>query len=126
MTVDALTWFEIPAVDFDRAVRFYEGLLQTSLRREMFGGSMPNAIFPHDSGVGGAVAQVPYAKAGGDGVVIYLNARTMAVLDEALKRIEGLGGKITMPKTSFGDIGHIALIVDTEGNRVGLHVPPAA
>ncbi len=120
--MNALNWFEIPATNFDRAVQFYEQLLQISMRREMFGGTMPNAIFEHEDGkVGGAVAQVPYGKAGGDGPIVYLNARAQQTLDEALQRVEGLGGKLVMPKTSLGPMGFIALIVDTEGNRVGLH-----
>ena len=34
----------------------------------------------------------------------------------------GFGGKIVMPKTLISEqIGHIALFMDTEGNRVGMH-----
>lgn len=123
--MNAVTWFEIPATNFDRAVAFYEGLLQVTLRREVFAGTMPNGIFPHDepTGVGGAVAQVPYAKPGADGTLVYLNARSTAVLDAALANVERLGGQIIMPKTSLGSIGYMALIVDTEGNRIGLHLP---
>jgi uncharacterized protein len=120
--MNALNWFEIPAQDFDRAVNFYEKLLQISLQREVFGG-MPNAIFPYkDTGVGGAVAQVPYAKAGSDGAIVYLNTPTMQIFDAALAQVEALGGTILMPKTHIGDPGYIALIRDTEGNRVGLNV----
>jgi uncharacterized protein len=120
--MNALNWFEIPAQDFDRAVNFYEKLLQISLHRELFGG-MPNAIFPYEgNGVGGAVAQMPHAKAGLDGTIIYLNTPTMQIFDAALAQVEALGGTILMPKTNIGDPGYIALIRDTEGNRVGLNV----
>lgn len=124
--MNALNWFEIPATDFDRAVSFYETLLQIQLRREIFGGTMPNAIFPYESGIGGAVAQVPYAQPGADGAIIYLNARNMAVFDTALAQVEALGGEIVLPKTALGATGHIALIRDPEGNRVGLHIPAGA
>jgi len=33
----AITWFEIPAQDLERAVWFYESVLQQELRRETMG-----------------------------------------------------------------------------------------
>lgn len=122
----ALNWFEIPCTDFDRAVNFYEQLLQITLRREMFGGSMPNAVFPYNGetgGVGGAVAKTPYAKPGLAGTILYLAVSSMEIFDEALNRAEALGGKVLLTKTSLGPQGHIALVQDTEGNHLGLHIP---
>lgn len=124
--LNSVNWFEIPAQDFERACSFYEALLDISLRREMFGGTMPNGIFPYENGVGGAVAQVPYASPGADGPVVYINARNERVLDAALARVERLGGRVAGPSMDLGPMGHIALIVDTEGNRVGLHAPAGA
>lgn len=51
---DAVTWFEIPTADLDRATHFYEHLLDTKLHRAVFGD--PMAVFPCDpEGVGGAL-----------------------------------------------------------------------
>ena len=47
MTRNALHWFEVPAVDLDRAQRFYQTLLGTALKRETMGGEQM-AIFPAD------------------------------------------------------------------------------
>lgn len=124
--LNALNWFEIPAADFERTARFYEALLQITLRREVFAGTMPNAVFPYEDGIGGAVAQVPYAQPGASGTLIYLNARSSEILDAALARAEALGGRVLMGRTSLGPTGHIAIIADPEGNRVGLHVPAGA
>ncbi|MFL6640407.1 MAG: VOC family protein, partial [Paraburkholderia graminis] len=33
-----VAWFEIPSVDFDRAVRFYEAALDVKLNRQEIGG----------------------------------------------------------------------------------------
>lgn len=125
--MNALNWFEIPAQDFDRAVTFYEKLLQISMKRIVFGGDQPNGIFPYEEGltVGGSVVLAPYAKPSADGAVIYLNARDEATLDHALAQVEALGGKIIMPKTDIGEVGSMALLLDSEGNRVGLHIPPS-
>jgi predicted enzyme related to lactoylglutathione lyase len=38
-----------------------------------------------------------------------------------VRRLRRHGGRIHMPKTSIGQYGHIALVTDTEGNRIGLH-----
>jgi uncharacterized protein len=123
--MNAVNWFEIPATDFDRGVKFYEALLGITLKREMFGGTDPNGVFPYDAdaGVGGAVVHVPYAKPGADGVIIYIHAYSTAVLEGALARVESLGGSVVMPKMSIGPNGYVAAIIDSEGNRVGLHIP---
>lgn len=118
-----LAWFEIPALDFARAVRFYEAALDAPLRREVFGG-MPMAVFPHeDEATGGAIVCNPRdmrPSVTGDGVAVYLNAEP--TLQATLDRIEPAGGKIDGSIVELpNDIGYIAFFIDTEGNRVGLH-----
>jgi predicted enzyme related to lactoylglutathione lyase len=53
------------------------------------------------------------------GSIIYLNANPN--LQNVLDRIENAGGKITMPKTSIGQNGFMALFTDSEGNTLALH-----
>jgi uncharacterized protein len=125
--MNAINWFEIPATDFDRAVKFYESALGINMHRELFAGD-PNAFFPYTQGqgVGGALVKADYAKPGADGAVIYLNAETPQKLDAALARVEAAGGAVLKPATDLGEIGVMAFIRDTEGNRIGLHAAPAA
>ena len=126
MTRNALTWFEIPVTDIARAQRFYETLLAKSMRREEMG-PQTLAIFPYDNGngVGGALLQGATAPAPGtDGSLVYLDASPS--LDVVLSRASELGAKVLLPKLQLpGTIGFIAQIVDSEGNRVGLHSPNA-
>ena len=120
---NAINWFEIPAVDFERAVGFYDMLFDKPLRREDFMG-VPHGIFPADEGaVAGAVVFNPNYQTSKTGTVIYLNARND--LDGVLSRLEQAGGTLVMPKTAIGPQGHIAIMLDTEGNQIGLHQPPA-
>ena len=121
---NAINWFEIPATDFDRAVDFYTGLLQTTIRKEVFAG-MPNGIFvtDDDKAVGGAIVQGDGYTPTTAGALVYLNAKTVDNMDKILARVEPSGGKVVMPRTHIGDPGYIAIITDTEGNRVGLHSP---
>lgn len=117
---NAISWFQVPAVDFSRAVTFYANVLQKPLREEtMLGERM--AIFPYEqNGVGGAVTQAEYLQPSLDGNNVFLLVEDE--LDHALERVEAAGGHVMTPKTKLGeDMGHFAVICDTEGNRIGLH-----
>ena len=116
-----LSWFEIPALDFDRAVRFYEAALDVPLGREVIGG-VPMAVFAHEEGAtGGAIVYNPqHAKPSGDGVLVYLDA--VPSITDALARIARAGGKKHGPAVELpNNYGYIAFFGDSEGNRVGLH-----
>lgn len=118
---NALTWFEIPTQDLDRAVRFYETVLGVHLKREVFGG-VPHAIFPAgDSDASGALIQDGHRKPSVEGTLIYLDAA--GKLDDCVERLRGAGGTLMLPKTDIGDPGFIAVFRDSEGNSVALHSP---
>lgn len=115
----AINWFELPVVDLERARRFYETVLGRPLKTVTFGGT-PMAMFPSDGdAVGGALVADHKRKPASDGSLVFLNAN--GVLDECQARIEKAGGKLLVPKTGIGEHGHIVLLLDTEGNQVGLH-----
>ena len=55
---NVINWFEIPVADMDRAVAFYEPVMQVSLRRETMD-CAELAVFPHqDPAPGGALAKL--------------------------------------------------------------------
>jgi uncharacterized protein len=118
----AITFFELPVADLNRAVTFYERILGSPMRREVFGG-IDTALFAYEKpGIGGALVQDPKRSAQTDGTLVYLNCDGQ--LDQVLDRVPTAGGSITLPKTDIGAPGFIAIIQDTEGNRVGLHTCP--
>jgi uncharacterized protein len=120
---NALDWFEIPARDIDRAQRFYETLLGTTMRREPMG-DKTLALFAYDEGgAGGCLMVGPGTpEPSGLGTMVYLNAAPS--LDAVLDRVTRAGGRIATPKVQLpGDMGAFAHVIDTEGNRVGLHAP---
>jgi uncharacterized protein len=121
MTRNALNWFEIPAVDLDRAQRFYQTLLGTTLKREAMGPEQM-AIFAADAdGVAGCLHRgaAPVAPSR-EGTRVYLDASPS--IDAALGRVAAAGGRIATPKVALPEgMGYYALIEDSEGNVVGLH-----
>ncbi len=119
---NAINWFEIPAVDFDRAKKFYETVLdcQTTVQ-EM--GPMKMAFLPADQqAVGGAICIGNGNKPSQEGTLVYLNGD--GILDAALERIPKAGGKVLVPKQIITEeIGYMAVFSDTEGNKVAFHAP---
>jgi uncharacterized protein len=113
-----IVWFEIPATDFPRAIRFYETIFGSPLHHE---DAWPNlAIFPYQRpGVSGAIAHGDGLRPSGDGVVVYLNCE--GKFDQVLSRVESAGGSIVEPKNHLPNVGWVAQIRDSEGNRIGLH-----
>ncbi|HEX4005784.1 MAG TPA: VOC family protein [Acidobacteriaceae bacterium] len=113
-----ISWFEIPASDFPRAIRFYEAIFARPLQHDPSWPGM--ALFPYERpGVSGALISGDGHRPSGDGVVIYLV--TGGRFDEVLGRVESAGGQIVRPKTYIPSVGWVAQILDSEGNRVGLH-----
>ena len=117
---NAIEWFEIPVLDMDRAQAFYEKLLAAPLRKENLG-DKTLAVFPYgDDAVGGCLIAGAGLEPSTQGALVYLNATPN--LDAALARAQAAGGRVTTPKVQLpGDMGCFAHVIDTEGNRLGLH-----
>lgn len=84
-------------------------------------------MFPLEdmSGVGGALCDSGgfHKPSASEGPLIYLNANpdVQVILD----KVEEAGGRITVPKTEISpEYGFVAVIIDTEGNRIGMHSVP--
>lgn len=117
---DAVNWFELYVADFDRARKFYETILQTTLQ-EFATEQCRMGMFPHDNanGIGGAITKTNGNVPGPGGTMVYLNVE--GDLDGVVGRIPAAGGLVVKPRTAIGEHGFIAIIQDTEGNPVGLH-----
>ena len=118
MTMEKLvSWVEIPAVDFKRAVKFYTTILGIELQ-EIDCGTEKMACFPSGEG---AISFAPGFNPSKDGVLVSLN--TENDLDNTMSRIEKNGGKIIQPKTKIQaeNRGYFSLFIDCEGNKLGLY-----
>jgi predicted enzyme related to lactoylglutathione lyase len=123
---NAISWFEIPATDLARAQKFYETIFDT----ELIAMDTPNIkmrMFPLQDmmGVGGAVVDSGgfHKPSATDGPLIYLNGNPD--VQQVLDKVTGAGGQILVPKTAISpEYGYMAVFLDTEGNRIGLHSVP--
>jgi imidazolonepropionase-like amidohydrolase/predicted enzyme related to lactoylglutathione lyase len=116
---NAVTWFDLPVTDMNRATAFYESVLQISLA-SFDAGQVKFARFPDKNDANGAAGQLiqnPASKPSGQGTVVYF---AVADIDAAITRIQAAGGTVVQPKFSMGDLGDVCLFLDTEGNLVGL------
>ncbi len=114
-------WFEIPVTDMARASTFYTTVLGKTLTKYDDMPGMEMMMFPWKEGApfaGGSLVKSANSKPSREGVVIYFTCEDIA---DELTRVESAGGKILMPKTQIGKEGCIAHMLDTEGNRIGLH-----
>lgn len=117
-------WFEIPVNDMERAVKFYETVLDVKLERHLMGTS-DMAWFPWaEDGLGapGSLVKNPdFYIPSIDGILIYLTAYSGDLSNE-LARVEPAGGKVIQDKTQISaEHGYMAIVKDTEGNRIALH-----
>lgn len=120
--MNAVAWFDIFVDDLDRAVAFYEAVLEIKL--EAIGdptGESQMMSFPADMsayGAGGALTKSEHASPGVGGTIVYFSAKDCAV-EQA--RVAAAGGIVIRPKFSIGEFGFVTLIQDTEGNMFGLN-----
>lgn len=117
---NAINWFEIPAADFDRAVKFYNAILATEMHTSEMGGYKMAFIPQEDGGVGGAIVAGEMCVPSATGTLVYINCGED--LSDVLSRIEPNGGKILMSKTMITEeYGYMAVFLDSEGGKVALH-----
>jgi uncharacterized protein len=115
----AISWFELPATDLERAATFYTTILDAPLGEIVEVDGRRFAMFQAEDGVNGAVVEGDGYEPSADGALVFLNAGE--VLQPVVDRVEPAGGRVLMPRMDMGDWGVAAFILDTEGNRVALH-----
>lgn len=120
--MNAVGWFDIYVDDLDRAVAFYETMLDSKL--EAMGdptGETQMMSFPAEMsvyGAGGALTKAPHAGPGIGGTIVYFMVADCA---EQQTRAEKAGGTVVRPKFSIGEFGFVLLCQDTEGNLIGFN-----
>lgn len=120
MANNPVGWFEIYVQDMPRAKAFYQAVLAIELQ-ELGGMEMEMWAFPmqdNASGASGALVKMDGCPSGGNSTVVYFICTDCAT--EAARALAH-GGQVFREKFSIGPYGFVALVVDTEGNMIGLH-----
>lgn len=121
---NVISWFEIGTTDLDRATKFYETVFEVALI-PMDMDNIKMRMFPTtdmQDGIGGALVDSGgfHKPSATDGPLIYLNGNPD--LQNILEKVDAAGGSIMVPKMEISpEYGFMAVFMDTEGNRIGLH-----
>ncbi len=130
-----LTWFEIPAYDFDKAVNFYSLIFGIKIECREMGAVFYGIINAKEMGSSGAIVKVKEKTVSNQGTVLFFRVNDMS---ETIRRIKLLGGtmlrektiiknemadgRTIIPKTLIDDsVGYYASFLDLEGNKMALY-----
>lgn len=118
------TWIEIYVDDMSRAQKFYETILEIQLSVL----TMPEGMndmqmlcFPwaeEEKNISGALVKMQDMKPGTGGTLVYFACEDCSVEEN---RVQNAGGKVLQPKMPIGEHGFCSIVMDTEGNSIGLH-----
>ncbi len=122
MVDHTIVHFEIPADDVEKLKKFYSNLFGWKIEKmpgpmEYWGVEtvpVDKKGVPLRPGVNGGMMkkQNPQHKA--------VNYIAVESVDEYVKKITSLGGKVIVPKTEIPGMGWYALALDPEGNQFGI------
>ncbi len=118
------TWVEIYVEDMSRAQKFYETVLQIEMipmQTPGEFGDLEMLSFPWAQGEGnisGALCKTTEMKPGVGGTLVYFTCEDCAI---ETARVENAGGTVLQDKFAIGEHGFCSVVMDTEGNTIGLH-----
>lgn len=115
-----VTFIDIPATDFSRAVSFYKAILGLEISEADISGTKMG-FFPTDgTNVSGAIVQGKDFRPSTDGVIVYLNGGND--LQTILDKVALNNGKVIVPKRHISpEVGYVGMFIDTEGNKMAVH-----
>ena len=118
-----ISHFMIPADNVERARHFYSALLGWKIEpstMEQMAAMQYHAVSTGEDRPGTLNSGGLYKRHMSEPVLDFVEVED---LDAVLKKVEKLGGKITMPKTDIPGVGLTAMILDSEGNVIGIWKP---
>jgi predicted enzyme related to lactoylglutathione lyase len=120
MKMNPVVYFEIPVLELDRACNFYSKVFETTLTQDVVDGYQMAFFESFDAsfGASGALVVGDVYRPSHQGCFLYFGVES---IDETVARALEHSGSVLYPKKSNGDLGFVAEIEDTEGNRIALH-----
>ena len=125
---NSIVWADIPVIDLERAKKFYEAVLNITLKEDFPG----VCVLPHDNDseeVGGCIYDVKKTEQyeqqrslkhepSSVGLLLYLRVDDV---DKSVKAAEKNHGKVLA--TEDTPWGRRAVMIDSEGNRIAVFKP---
>ena len=115
-------WVEIPVLDIERAATFYRTIFNLPADDEVRDDGVRRTLNLVNSNPGISLNQTAAFQPSDRGVYVYFQANADA--PNPLDLVEEAGGKIVEARTSMGEAGFYASVLDTEGNIIGLYFAP--
>ena len=113
-----VVWFDVPALDLQRAIKFYAAVLACKVSQDF--GDMKVGVIEHEgSDVSGCIVAHEGEQPSASGPLLYFSVSGR--LDEAVTAAQLNGGKVLKAKHQIGPYGYRAIVLDSEGNRIALH-----
>ena len=122
-----IAYFEIPADNVERAKKFYNALLGWKIEpTKSMGDPAKMKAMQYQDVVTGDAKEGTMNMGG-----MYRRQMTEQIMnyvmvddiDQAIAKVQKLGGKIVVPKMEIKGVGWTVIIQDTEGNALGLWKP---
>ena len=125
MQKNPIGWVEIPVTDLDRAEKFYLDFFGYQLTRQPEQQGYTMSWFPMEEEMTGYGSACTLMKGEGyvpshEGALVYFTAPTGRV-DTSIDKAEKLGIKVLVPTMSIGEHGFMAVVQDSEGNKIAIH-----
>lgn len=113
-------WLEIPVKNYHRANSFYVALFGEEVT-EISGENDKYAMLLPGECEKGLTRDFEASESEITTQVPLVFLRGSSDIDTILSKVESAGGRIISPKKSLNGLGFIALIVDSEGNKLAFH-----
>ena len=111
-------WAEIPTSDLDKAMAFYNAVLQVELMREQMGPDV-TAVFKTKDYPNGVAGHVYKGKPAKDGSGPTIHLASPGKLEDTLDRVRCSGGLVVSEPIEI-PAGRFAYCLDPDGNSIGL------
>jgi Predicted enzyme related to lactoylglutathione lyase len=118
-----LAYFEVPAVDIQRAIQFYQSVLGWKIERDQTPGiDMEYYSITTGAPMEGTLNTGGMYKRQEKDTAIRVYAKVDDV-NEVVTRVEQNGGGVMLPPMEIPNVGWVAIIIDSEGNPLGVWKP---
>jgi len=116
--INRAVWFDIPAVDLERAAEFYKAVLNVQAEKQE-ADAVTFYVLQRDGGNSGCLVPAEEEIRSDGGILLYLNVDGR--IRDAVIKVEENGGKVIQRIHSIPPHGYRAVVLDSEGNRIALH-----